>query len=69
MIWGMDAYKSQLVDKGKDPLEPGSTLWVEAGGFAVPTKHVYVWKDVRRPGVDLLRRWNFISRKVDALAA
>lgn len=59
----------QLVDTGEIVGEDVISSVFDTGHIAFPMKDIYVWKDVRRPGVDLLRKWKFISRKVDGLAA
>ena len=65
----IDGFRIQMVDTGKIASEEVISSVFDTGPMAFPMKDIYVWKDVRRPGVDLLRKWKFISRKVDGLAA
>jgi hypothetical protein len=70
MIKGMDDFKSQVIDRGR--ITKGDSMENALFGnnsILVPLPKAYVWKDVRRPTIDLLRKWGFITKKVDALAA
>ena len=69
MIDALDSFKTQMVDTGiTKPGEMETAVFGNAS-VAIPLGHVYVWKDIRRPREDLLRKWGVISQRVDDLAA
>jgi hypothetical protein len=63
----LDKFKEQVVDTGREASMKDGVL--ENGSIAIPLSNIYRLRDVRRPSIDLLRKWNVIERKVDALAA
>lgn len=66
----MDDFKTQVVDRGGlGHEEEMESAHLGAGSFVIPIGRAYVWKDVRRPKDDLLRRWGIIKKRVDAIAA
>lgn len=67
IITAMDKFDEQVVKKGRTKITPDS--YIDTGTVAIPLGQVYVWNDVRRPKIDMMRRWGFITKKVDAVAA
>lgn len=68
VITAMDDFKKQVVDKGLGHLDH-EQITLESTTWALPLRQIYALRDVRQPKVDLLRKWGFIERKVDGLAA
>ncbi len=65
----LDKFKEQIVDTGKLKSPDMTGAFLSTGTISIPLEEIYFWKDSRGPGVDLVRRWNFFERKVEALAA
>ncbi len=69
MIEALDKFKEQVIDTHKMKKSELADAFLSTETISIPLAEVYVWKDIRRPTVDLLRKWGFIERKVDELAA
>lgn len=67
MIKGFISAMDDFVKRKIAKITPDATI--STGTLTVPLGEAYIWKDVRRPKIDLMRKWGFISRKVDNLAA
>lgn len=68
VIEAMDDFKKQVVDKRRAHLQH-EKVTLESQTWQLPFRQIYLLRDVRQPKVDLLRKWGFIERKVEALAA